>query len=70
MIMFFTPSFPDDRPEKPINNFGDLVDFLSKFPRDHTVSILGTDGMARENVFIQRTGMSTILMADGDPIEF
>lgn len=70
MIMFFTPVFPPKRPEKPIRNYGDLVDFLSQFPRDHSIALLGSDGKARYDVHIAETGMSTVLLADGEEVEW
>lgn len=58
------------RPDKRINTIGDLIDWLSTFDRNWSISVMSRDGVARYDTHIDMSSVSTVLTSDGEEVEW
>lgn len=58
------------RPKHRVKTFGELVDFLSQFPREWSIGAYDAHGVPRKNLIVESTSISTLLSSEGEEIDF
>lgn len=56
--------------ETEASTIGELIEFLSQFPKDHLIAIPAIDGACRINIQLEYGNISTILCSTGPEVEW